>query len=276
MSKNFRRLTTLVSLAVAVHAAAPAARVVGGAALAVQTPSAGSVTSWVGHEATVEEWLRTLEIDHLESIPVGVTTPRRAFFQTGAPLGSAAWKPLWPSRRTGYWESYKSEIAAYELDKLLGLHMVPPAVEREIGGETGALILWLDGTKNWNLKQSVAAPLQEWNQQVSRMKMFDQLISNIDRNAGNVLYDSGWRLFLIDHSRAFTDRKTPDGTQPLQGVDRQFWQRINAVTRADLDRVLAPWLDQRAIDAIVSRRERMSKDIEKRVAKRGEASVFLW
>ena len=34
-------------------------------------------------------------------------------------------------------DHYKNEIAAYELDKLLGLGMVPPTVERKIGREWG-------------------------------------------------------------------------------------------------------------------------------------------
>jgi len=32
-------------------------------------------------------------------------------------------------------DSYKAEIAAYEIDKVLGMRMVPPAVEREIDGQ---------------------------------------------------------------------------------------------------------------------------------------------
>ena len=37
-------------------------------------------------------------------------------------------------------ESYKAEIAAYKLDRMLDLHMVPPIVERKIDGKTGAAI----------------------------------------------------------------------------------------------------------------------------------------
>ena len=53
-----------------------------------------------------------------------------------------------PGRRGGYWESYKSEIAAYELDRLLNMHLVPPAVERRIGDDTGAAVMWVTGMKS--------------------------------------------------------------------------------------------------------------------------------
>ena len=39
------------------------------------------------------------------------------------------------------------------------------------------------------------------------MKMLDLLIANVDRNQGNLLYDPDWHLLLIDHSRAFTEKK---------------------------------------------------------------------
>src|SRR5262249_29888190 len=138
---------------------APAARLIllGLCLSAVAALSAQTLApvAWTDREAAVEESLRTSKIARIEMLPIGVTHPRRAFFSPGSLFGSAAWKPLRPGMRRGYWESYKSEIAAYELDKLLGMHMVPPAVEREIEGEKGALILWLDGTKSWNLKDQV-------------------------------------------------------------------------------------------------------------------------
>ena len=36
-------------------------------------------------------------------------------------------------------------VAAYELDKLLGLNLVPPAVERSVNGRPASVIWWLDG-----------------------------------------------------------------------------------------------------------------------------------
>ena len=41
-------------------------------------------------------------------------------------------------------DSYKTEIAAYEIDKMLGSGMVPATVERVIDNRRGSLQLWVD------------------------------------------------------------------------------------------------------------------------------------
>src|SRR5437899_6831302 len=105
-----------------------------------------SAKTWIGQAARIEEELKTAEVVRLEDIGTGVTRPRRAYLKPGGIVDSLTWKVLPPAYRHGYWESYKSEIAAYELDKLLGLNMVPPAVEREIDGSVGAAIMWVSPT----------------------------------------------------------------------------------------------------------------------------------
>jgi hypothetical protein len=144
-----------------------------------------------------------------------------------------------------------------------------------VDDEAGAAILWLDGVKGWDKDHPVRGPEPEWTRQISRMKLFDQLIANIDRNQGNLLYDADWHLFLIDHSRAFTAQKNLSGIAPLQSVDRTLWDRIDALTLPDLQRALGPWLDERAIEAILARREKMRDEVKKRVQKLGDARVFV-
>ena len=39
-----------------------------------------------------------------------------------------------------------------------------------------------------------------WNAQLTRAKMFHNLIGDIDPNLGNWLVDAEWNLILIDHS----------------------------------------------------------------------------
>ena len=230
---------------------------------------------WLGHEAELEELLRTAKVVRIERVPIGVTHPRRMFFEPGLPFASAAWKPIVPGKYAGFYESYRSEIAAYELDKLIGLGMVPPTVERRNGSERGAAILWVENVKGWNVKEDIRGPdPTAWARELVRMKMFDRLSGNFDRNQGNLLYDAEYHLVLIDHSRAFTDVLDLSKFQKQVFVDAGLWQRIEGLTMDELEPALGKWVSKGMLYAVLQRRDRMKIEIDKLVAARG-ASVWL-
>jgi hypothetical protein len=234
-------------------------------------PAAACANIWHGRTGELEEFLRQAKVEKVASLPVGVTRPRRAYLAAGGPIGSFAWKPLRPGMQQGYFESYKSEIAAYELDKLLELNMVPVVVERDLDRETGAAIMWLEGVRSWESVQALPKPAT-WDHQIARMKMLDDLIGNSDRNKGNLVVDADWHLYLIDHSRAFvTDQKLP---QELQNIDRRLWQRMQALDAATLKTALGRWLDSRQMQALLKRRDLMKKKIDALAVKFGDRVFF--
>ena len=105
------------------------------------------------------------------------------------------------------------------------------------------------------------------------MKMFDNLIGNKDRNAGNFLVDDDSNLFLIDHSRAFIGDK--DLPWELVHVDRGLWKRMLALDEPTLMTALSKWVGKGEIRAILARRDRMKTVIDGLVKKKGEAAVFI-
>ncbi|HEU4688546.1 MAG TPA: hypothetical protein VFS23_09310 [Vicinamibacterales bacterium] len=234
---------------------------------------ASAARQWLGQEQRIEEHLKSADIMRIEDIGTGVTRPRRAFLSPNAPVESLVWKALPPGRRQGYWESYKSEIAAYELDRLLNMRMVPPAVERKIGDETGAAVMWVSGMKSVKELGGKVPGGADWGKPIRQMQMFDNLIRNIDRNAGNILIGQPGDIILIDHSRAFTSDKKLQNK--VERVDADLWERMQTLTRENLTRALGPWLDEQAITAIITRRDAMAVEVEKQIAKRGRALVLL-
>jgi hypothetical protein len=228
---------------------------------------------WAGHEPEIEKMLAEGKVLKLEAVPIGVTKPQRATLE-GEPAMRFAWKALRPGYSKGFMESYKAEIAAYKFDRMLGLNMVPPIVERNMNGSNGAAVLWVENTRGWSVEKPPQGPEPKWSLQLTRMKMFDLIIANIDRNQGNLIYDSDWHLFLIDHSRAFIGKKDLKGMAPLGRVDRDLWNKMAALTIEDLDRGLDNWVGTNEKKAILIRRDLMAKQITEMVAKRGEKSVF--
>jgi hypothetical protein len=241
--------------------------------VAIPAPEAGKCSLvWAGHETEIEQLLAKGKVGKMEDVPIGVTKPQRATLED-APL-RFAWKPLTPGYSKGFMESYKAEIAAYKLDRLLGLNMVPPIVERNMNGKNGAAVYWVENVRGWSVEKPPQGPEPSWSLQLTRMKMFDLLIANIDRNQGNLIYDSDWHLFLIDHSRAFTGKKDLKGVAPLGRVDRELWNKMAALTIEDLDRGLEKWVGNNEKKALLQRRDLMAKTIAEMIQKRGEKSVF--
>jgi len=243
------------------------------ALLLLQSAPTDNANIWQGHNAEIEQCLTDAKVARLEDVPIGVTKPSRAMLEPGACARAFAWKPLRPGYYSGYWESYKSEVAAYELDKLLELNMIPVVVERKVNGISGAAILWLYGVRSWEQVLPLPKPAA-WPLQLVRMKMFDCLIGNADRNKGNMLIDQAWNLYLIDHSRAFVADKRLPQPSIFQNVDRALWQRMLALDESVIVERLGKWIERRPLLTVLQRRDAMKKHIDDLVAKQGEKVFF--
>lgn len=237
---------------------------------------------WRGRAAEIEDYMRSVAMLKFDDLSVGVTKPKRAHLPPGGPMTYLVWKVIPPGRYSGAWESYKNEIAAYELDKLLALDMVPPTVEKVHRGERGAAVMWVAPSKSFKdmgATPATGAPTPPpalaaaWARQMVRAKMFHNLINNIDPNLGNWLVDPAWNLILIDCSRCFTT----GGRLPheFNRVDQGLWDRVNALDEASLTAALGKWLGRGEIRAILQRRDRMRQVVAEEVKTRGEAYVFM-
>ncbi len=232
---------------------------------------------WIGQREVYEEWLQTAEIQEMEDVGEGVTEPTRVTLKQGDTVFQAIYKPIRRGRHKGYWESYQAEVAAYELDKMLGLDMVPPTVVRRIKGDLGSMQLWVEGCDTYKRLQPKVPQTPQFSWQISRMKMFDNLIFNDDRNTGNFMLDESWNIILIDHSRAFIDRKNllkGDTKLPAQ-YDRKLVERLQALTREDLEAELEDVLQGNEINAIFTRRDKILEHQQKLVDERGEVRVMF-
>jgi hypothetical protein len=111
-----------------------------------------------------------------------------------------------------------------------------------------------------------------WNRNVVRMKLWDNLVGNSDRNKGNLFVDFTGNLFLIDHSRAFTrDKKL---LQKLENIDMELWQRMLALDLETLKATIGTWVGNGELKAILQRRDRMKKEIDAILATRGDAAIL--
>jgi hypothetical protein len=138
-------------------------------------------------------------------------------------------------------DTWRNNVAAYRLDRLLGLGMVPVTVERAHERKNAAFTWWVDDVLMTELERydkKVAAPDPDvWNQQIRAVRIFDQLIYNFDRNLGNLLVDKSWTLWMIDHTRAFKIFKEIKEPKNLAThCPRALLAALRALDRPTLDR----------------------------------------
>ncbi|MBD3867013.1 MAG: hypothetical protein IFK94_02720 [Acidobacteria bacterium] len=154
-------------------------------------------------------------------------------------------------------DRYHYDIAAYLLDRMLGLNMVPVTIYRELDGEPGSLTVWIEGAIDESERKSRELPPIG---DKASMLVFDLLIFNEDRNTGNILYTLGdGRMHLIDHSRSFrtyTGRPRSLKNQDIEMPD-DFRERLAAMEPDRIRTVLAPWLKEVQIRALLKRSEKL-------------------
>ena len=266
-------MRTPISLAVVLLlAAAPAA-------VATDLPDTIALTgSWADHTQYFESFLREAEIVSMEKVGMGVNNPYKVTLRRDGQTLKAAWKQIKTGRLRGFWESWEAEVAAYELDKLLGLNMVPPTVVRRINGDKGSLQLWVNDCSLYRQLhgQKVQSP-HRWRKQTSRMETFDNLILNTDRNAQNILVDAEWGMVLIDHSRAFTTRSNlldKEGQVPTW-FDRALIERVRGLTLEQLRGHFDGLMSKKQCKSVLKRRDALLARVDALVAEHGEGAILF-
>lgn len=240
--------------------------------------------------AAAEVFLLEAEVVDLEGFgSKGITKPRKATLSNGERTLHAVFKDIddyEPKSKTpdgrvffSLSDSYKHEIASYELSKLLGMDIVPPTVGRTIDGKNGSLQLWVDGSmREWerkNVKKLTPPDMDRWNNQIATIKLYLQLIWDTDfNNISNLLVDESWKLWKIDASRAFYIDKKLRREDSLNRFSRKVLAALETLDREALDTTLERWLSARQIEALWQRRTRILELAAENAAKFGEESVL--
>ena len=217
-----------------------------------------------------------------------VTHPWRLTLEQAGITRNALWKNP-EGRMKGYLEGWKYEIAAYQLDKFLGLDMVPPTVEKRVHNSRGSCQLWVEAkmTMKDKVEKKIAVPPRyvfNYNRAMNLQRAFDSLIGNEDRHQNNYLITEDWRVLLIDHSRSFRTTKKWTTELPyteknkegliLKTMPKALLEKMKALDHEVIKGLVGENLTEDEIKAVLARRDLIVQYIDKLVKQSGEENVL--
>ncbi len=232
----------------------------------------------------MEHFLKTAPIVEMRPLGPGGTHSKRAVLDDGKMKHDAAIQTVnitkaefeaGPGKER---DTYLFNLAAYELDKILGLNMMPPAVERNVAGQPASVTWWVDNswmTEGVRIREKLTPPDQEaWYKQMLVVRVFDQLVANTDRNLMNLLITKDWKLWMVDHTRAFRTVTTLLNEGNLTKCDRKLLLHLRKLDKNELTRTLKAFLNTEQIESLMVRRDAMVKLFERLIAQKGEQAVL--
>lgn len=225
-----------------------------------------------------EKFLSSARILRVRNASKGITLSQRATLSNGAITHEAHIQSI-DTLRPDFHDSYKGNIAAYRLGRLLDLDMIPVSVDRLVEGKQSAVTWWIDDMlmdESARRKDKIEPPdRRAWSDQYHVVRVFDALIDNADRNLGNLIIDRQWKLWMIDHTRAFGNKRVLRSTDHLVRCERGLLERLRKIKRPELQSAMPPYLSGEDITALLARRDLIVRHFEQLISTRGEQSVLF-
>ncbi len=240
--------------------------------MALATPAAAPLAPTLADQ---EQFLRDAKVGKVKGVKKGITGTQRATLTDGVRTHDASIqlidesRPRFESMRGtefNFRDYWGYNVAAYRLGLLLGIDMIPPSVARRFRQQDAAFTWWIDDVvmdEQARLKSGTRPPdPASWAAQIHVLRVFDELIANTDRNQGNMLIDRQWKIWLIDHTRAFRTSRQLRTPQSIRRCERTLLARMKALTLEAMKAELDPYLTGSEMQAVLARRDLLVEWIE--------------
>ncbi len=236
----------------------------------------------------MRQFLLTAKVLKSKEIGKGVTRPVKLTLTDGVSTHDALFQSI-EDRRTSaefvggggelyFADSFHFNIAAYHIAELLGIdNMIPVTVEREWRRQRGSLSWWIEAKLDAAERAEKAIPPPDthaWNLQMSKVRVFTQLVYDTDRNFTNVLITDDWKVWMIDFTRAFRPWNKLEDEKELVKCDRELLAKLRLLSRADVERAVGQHLTKWEIDGLMARAQLIVAQFEKLISEKGEAQVL--
>jgi hypothetical protein len=238
-------------------------------------------------QAQQEEFLRTAQIVGERATGEGITHTKRLTLTDGVLTHDAhlqqidVYKALYRAKdyvEKDFRDSYKYNIGAYRVAKMLGIRNTPVCVYRVVESKPSSVCWWIDDVQfdEKTRRDKGVEPLDpnRWTAQLNDIRDFDQLIDNVDRTQENLLIDKDWTLWMIDHSRSFRLTYQLRKPQNLRRISQSLLAGIKALSELRVAAATEPYLTKAEVHAMMVRRDLLIDFFKKQLTEKGEDAVY--
>jgi hypothetical protein len=244
-------------------------------------------TAAVFQGEAAEQFLSKGRLVQMRDVGVGVTAPQRVILEFEGVQRQAVFKTIdvfrpgltqvGPTTEIDFQDSWQTEIAAYRIDRMLGLGMVPATVEGYFNGKRGSIQWWVESmtSEDGRRKQSLAPPDEEaFQREMLTMRLFDELIYNVDRHLNNILVTKEFHLRLIDHSRAFRPVDKLRAPAQLTRFSKAMLEALPKLEYQGLRKQMGNYLRDNQVRAMLKRRDAILELAKQRIAEIGDKAIY--
>jgi hypothetical protein len=175
--------------------------------------------------------------------------------------------------------SYKYELAAYELAKLLGVEIVPPVVERKIETKTGSLQIFLENCvseQDRRRKKLEPPDPAAFAKAFDGVRVFENLVRDECLNFTDLfIHLEDWRVCRVDFSEAFAPSPELRTECPITVCQRKLYEGLTNLGDVTLEAKLKAYLNDAEIKALLARRSLIFEKIRALIAEKGEPAVLF-
>jgi hypothetical protein len=227
----------------------------------------------------IENYLKTAKVISTGVIPEGRTRAWDVMLDDGIIKRKARFKHINVARPENLIaDSYTYEVAAYKLDKLLGIEIMPPIVERKIKNIKGSLQFFIEDCFSLDEKQrkKIKPPDEErFQDELAQITIFENLTYNKRVIKDVLIHKSDWKVCRVDFSQAFapTHELFPDFE--ASRCSKKLYLNLKKLDKETVESKLGDYLYDKEIEALLVRKKLIIEKIEELIEQKDEKTVLF-
>jgi hypothetical protein len=176
-------------------------------------------------------------------------------------------------------DSFKYDLAAYGLTKLLGIELIPPVVERTIQGQEGSLQLFLENCvreKDRKRKKMEPPDPAAFSKALEVTKVLENLTYDECQDTDDLyVHRENWRVCRVDFSEAFAPVPELLPGCGFSQCSRNLYEGLLNLDEDTVRLALGGYLSQEEIGSLLIRKGLIIEKIKTLISKKGEDAVLF-